>query len=64
MGRRHKRSSPDEPYRDRIIDIDILTYDTLILDTPRLTLPHPHISARPFVSGPLEECRRMVEKRN
>lgn len=42
-------------YHDRTIDIDILYYDHLHLDTPRLTLPHPLISQRPFVLIPLQE---------
>lgn len=61
MGRTHKRK-PGEGYRDRIIDIDILRYDDLRYDSDRLTLPHPHIMDRPFVSVPLEECRRALEK--
>lgn len=37
-------------YHNRIIDIDILTYGDLAMDTPRLTVPHPQIKTRPFVS--------------
>lgn len=59
MGRTHKHR-PGESYTDRIIDIDLLEYDTLHLETPRLTLPHPLISQRDFVSGPLEECRMKI----
>jgi len=39
----------------RIIDIDILLIDGLVLDTPELTLPHPAIQARRFVLAPLVE---------
>lgn len=53
MGRRHK--STDGQYHDRIIDIDILYYDSLTLHTPSLTIPHPHISERAFVLAPLAE---------
>ena len=42
-------------YEDRIIDIDILFYDNLQLDTPRLTIPHPKIGERRFVLVPLNE---------
>lgn len=59
MGRTHKHR-PGESYTDRIIDIDLLEYDDLQMDTPRLTLPHPLISQRDFVSIPLEECRLKV----
>lgn len=37
----------------RLIDIDILFYDELILNTPLLTLPHPHLHERGFVLLPL-----------
>ena len=36
-------------YENRIIDIDILYFDDLQLDTPRLTLPHPQVVSRGFV---------------
>ena len=37
----------------RPLDIDILTYDDLLLDTPDLTLPHPRLFERAFVLLPL-----------
>lgn len=39
----------------RIIDFDILYYNDLILDHPKLTLPHPEIGKRWFVLLPLLE---------
>jgi 2-amino-4-hydroxy-6-hydroxymethyldihydropteridine diphosphokinase len=39
----------------RKIDLDILFYDDLILDTPKLIVPHPHIAERAFVLIPLAE---------
>ncbi|KAI9450898.1 2-amino-4-hydroxy-6-hydroxymethyldihydropteridin epyrophosphokinase [Russula earlei] len=39
----------------RIIDIDILLADDMIINTPVLTLPHPAIPARRFVLVPLDE---------
>ena len=40
-------------YGPRLIDIDILFYDDLILETPSLTIPHPHLHERGFVLVPL-----------
>ena len=40
---------------DRLIDIDILLYDTLVLQTPELTIPHPLMTERDFVMNPLIE---------
>jgi 2-amino-4-hydroxy-6-hydroxymethyldihydropteridine diphosphokinase len=37
----------------RVIDIDILLYDDLVLNTPILTLPHPHMHERGFVLLPM-----------
>jgi 2-amino-4-hydroxy-6-hydroxymethyldihydropteridine diphosphokinase len=42
-------------YHDRIIDIDILLYDNLILQMPELTIPHPLMLRRQFVMQPLSE---------
>ncbi len=39
----------------RIIDIDILFFDDLILKTDLLTIPHQHILHRAFVLVPLNE---------
>ncbi len=42
-------------YHDRIIDIDILLYDDRIVQTRRLTIPHPLMHKRRFVLEPLAE---------
>ena len=39
----------------RLIDLDILFYDDLMLDTPELTIPHPRLTDRAFVLIPLAE---------
>jgi len=44
-----------EHWGPRTLDIDLLTYDDLVLDTPELTLPHPHLTDREFVQIPLQE---------
>jgi 2-amino-4-hydroxy-6-hydroxymethyldihydropteridine diphosphokinase len=38
----------------RRIDIDILLYEDLIIDTPDLVIPHPRLHQRGFVLLPLE----------
>lgn len=37
----------------RLIDIDLLFYDDLVLDEPALQVPHPRIRSRAFVLIPL-----------
>jgi 2-amino-4-hydroxy-6-hydroxymethyldihydropteridine diphosphokinase len=37
----------------RVIDIDILLYDDLVLDTPGLVIPHPRMHERGFVLLPM-----------
>lgn len=53
MGRTEKSHSGE--YHDRLIDIDILTYDDLRLDEPDLKIPHPLMYERDFVMIPLRE---------
>ena len=53
LGRTKK--SKNETYSDRIIDIDILAYKNLIINTKKLTLPHPKLHLRKFVIEPLAE---------
>lgn len=42
-------------YADRVIDIDLLFYGDIIMEHPRLTLPHPALGKRRFVLEPLAE---------
>ncbi len=39
----------------RTLDLDLLLYDSLELDEPELTLPHPRMHERAFVLLPLHE---------
>ncbi len=47
-----QRSVPDAP---RSIDIDVLLYASLVLDSPELTIPHPRMHLRSFVLAPLAD---------
>lgn len=42
-------------YRSRTLDIDILFYDSAVIDTPRLTVPHPRLAERRFAAEPAAE---------
>ena len=53
MGRTLK--SVDGEYHDRIIDIDILMIDDLVINEPDLHVPHPLMEERDFVMKPLKE---------
>ncbi|MDP4151400.1 MAG: 2-amino-4-hydroxy-6-hydroxymethyldihydropteridine diphosphokinase [Bacteroidota bacterium] len=45
----------NERYGPRIIDIDILFYEDLVIDLPQLKVPHPEIQRRRFALAPLAE---------
>jgi 2-amino-4-hydroxy-6-hydroxymethyldihydropteridine diphosphokinase len=47
--------TPGVRYGPRAIDVDILLYDDLVLETPDLVIPHPGIAERAFVLFPLCE---------
>lgn len=50
------RDRPHEQrWGPRALDIDLLTYDDITLDTAELTLPHPRLLERAFVLVPLAE---------
>jgi len=44
-----------ERWQARTLDLDLLLYQDLILDSPRLTIPHPRMQERGFVLVPLAE---------
>lgn len=45
-----------EKWGPRLIDLDLLFFDDLILDEAGLILPHPHLDQRRFVLAPLTEA--------
>ncbi|OGO97999.1 MAG: 2-amino-4-hydroxy-6-hydroxymethyldihydropteridine diphosphokinase [Curvibacter sp. GWA2_64_110] len=47
----------ERPYRNapRTLDLDILLYDDIMLDSTTLTIPHPRMAERAFVLLPLAE---------
>jgi 2-amino-4-hydroxy-6-hydroxymethyldihydropteridine diphosphokinase len=49
------RTREQKQYSSRLIDIDILLYDDLIIDEESLKIPHPLLQERKFVLVPLAE---------
>ncbi|HKR89517.1 MAG TPA: 2-amino-4-hydroxy-6-hydroxymethyldihydropteridine diphosphokinase [Phenylobacterium sp.] len=47
--RRGERNAP------RTLDLDLIAYGRVVMDTPDLTLPHPRAHERLFVMGPLAQ---------
>jgi 2-amino-4-hydroxy-6-hydroxymethyldihydropteridine diphosphokinase len=52
FGRDRTAGPPKGP---RTLDLDLLLYDSLVLDDPALSLPHPAMQERRFVLVPLKE---------
>ena len=52
--------TPTYHWGPRLIDIDILLYEDLIVDTPDLVIPHAQMHKRPFVLVPLESIAAEV----
>lgn len=50
MGRVRK-----EVWGPRLIDIDVIAHEDIVIDTPKLTLPHRFAHERSFVLDPLRE---------
>lgn len=45
----------DERNAPRTLDLDLLDYDGLVVETPSLTLPHPRLHERRFVLEPIRD---------
>lgn len=52
MGRVRAGVPPKGP---RVIDLDLIFYDDLVMESEELRLPHPGVSERGFVLRPLAE---------
>jgi 2-amino-4-hydroxy-6-hydroxymethyldihydropteridine diphosphokinase len=52
-----QRHGRERPYINapRTLDLDLLLHGDAVIDTPRLTLPHPRLHQRAFVLQPLLE---------
>lgn len=53
LGRQRHATPTGNAYASRPIDIDLIFFDTLVIDTPNLILPHPRMHLRRFVLQPL-----------
>lgn len=49
--------TPTYRWGPREIDVDILIFGDLVVDTPELQVPHPGLAERPFVRAGLAELR-------
>ena len=49
------RIKTSDHYEDRLIDLDIILYENLCIQTPNLQIPHPKYQERAFVLEPLME---------
>lgn len=47
--------NPDGSYADRLIDVDIIAIDDLVIDDEELKIPHPLMEKRRFVLEPMAE---------
>lgn len=47
--------NPDGSYADRIIDIDIVAIDDMVINDDDIKIPHPSLSKRKFFLTPLAE---------
>lgn len=53
----HGRIRAEERWGPRTLDLDLIAYNDTVMQTKRLTLPHPHMHERMFVLQPLCDIR-------
>jgi 2-amino-4-hydroxy-6-hydroxymethyldihydropteridine diphosphokinase len=53
-----ERQFPNAP---RVLDLDVLLYENIEINTPELTLPHPRMHTRGFVMLPLAEIAPKID---
>lgn len=51
-------------YKPRTIDLDILSYGDLKIDSPRLKIPHPRLKEREFLCRLLTQLEKERDKEN
>lgn len=51
---------PGERYGPRVIDLDILFYDQIVVSDPDLVIPHARLAERQFVLAPLAEIAPLL----
>lgn len=57
---KHGRVRGKQRWGARTLDLDLLLYGDLQIETEELTVPHPGIAERAFVLYPLQECNPEV----
>ncbi len=55
MPKRIPKAAVRTKYKPRIIDLDLLFFNKELIDTPKLTVPHPRLQERRFVLVPMSE---------
>ncbi len=58
---RQRRPASEGPKDSRTIDIDILLFGALVVDSPELKIPHPRMPERRFVLVPFAEIAAGVQ---
>ncbi|WP_223843687.1 2-amino-4-hydroxy-6-hydroxymethyldihydropteridine diphosphokinase [Blattabacterium cuenoti] len=61
IGKINNKNNKKKSYRNRKIDIDILFYDNIIMNSPSLIIPHPMLHLRKFVLIPMIEIDSNME---